>query len=110
MSPPGGAATCNLRAITKLIGLGKRLDKHKSEETLDPKKQVRLAADDLAIVSMSDPRHVSTLLNLATLFDLLGDTERSELARTLAKEAASDRNSIIESMDPSKSDPRLSKP
>ena len=110
VSPPGGAATCNLRAITKLIGMGKRLAKPKSEETLDL-KQVRLAADDLAIASMSDPRHVATLENLATLYNLLGDTERSELARTLAKKAASDRNiPAIQSMRPSKPDSQLSAP
>ena len=111
VSPPGGAATCNLRAITKLIGMGKRLAERKSDETLDPKKQVRLAADDLAIVSMSDPRHVSTLENLATLFDLLGDTERSELARTLAKEAASDRNiPANQNMRPPDPDSQISSP
>ena len=110
VSPPGGAATCNLRAITKLISMGKRLAQHKSEEKLDPKKPIRSAADDLAIASMSDPRHVSTLENLATLFNLLGDTERSELARTLAKEAVSDRNiPAIPSMRPSELDSGPSK-
>lgn len=110
VSPPGGAATCNLRAITKLIGMGKRLAKPKSEETLDPKKQMRLAADDLAIVSMSDPRHVSTLENLATLFNLLGDTQRSGLARTLAKEAVSDRNIPAIQTHPSAPDSQKSAP
>lgn len=107
-SPPGGAATCNLRAITKLIGLGKRLAKPKSEEVLDLKKQMHLAADDLAMASMSDPRHVATLENLATLFNLLGDTERSELARTLAKETGNRHPSVTDRARPS--EPQPSKP
>lgn len=110
MSPPGGAATCNLRAITKLIGMGKRLAERKSDETLDPKKQVRLAADDLAVVSMSDPRHVSTLENLATLFNVLGDTERSALASKLAKEAADRHPSVTDVARPSEPQPQQSKP
>ncbi|MDP1896697.1 MAG: hypothetical protein Q8K43_02300, partial [Sulfurimicrobium sp.] len=51
--------------------------------------EVRSVADELATVSMSDPRHVPTLKNLAILFGILGDAERAQLANRLAEEAGS---------------------
>lgn len=82
--PPGGAATCNLRALVQLVGPTRK----GANQQLTP-KLVRSVTDELAVVSMSDPRHVPTLENLATLFGILGDGERARLARQLAVEAGS---------------------
>lgn len=86
--PPGGAAICNLRAIIRLVGFG-RMAAWQPREGLPTDIVVRSVADELATTSMSDPRHVPTLKNLATLFSFLGDTERSKLAAKLAEDAVS---------------------
>lgn len=87
-SPPGGAATCNLRAIIRLVGFS-RMATWQPLEGLPIDTVVRSVTDELATASMSDPRHVPTLRNLATLFSFLDDTERSKLASRLADEAVS---------------------
>lgn len=86
-SPPGGAAICNLRAITRLVSLSRMAAKQPLQDGRQTESTVRSVVDELATVSMSDPRHVPTLQNLATLFDFLGDTERAALARKLATDA-----------------------
>lgn len=81
--PPGGAALCNLRTLATLV-IPSRVAaaRHQPLEA----REIRAAARQLALVSQSDPRHVPTLKNLATLFKLLGDTQRAELAGRLADE------------------------
>lgn len=85
-SPPGGAATCNLRAITRLISLSSMGDMHQLEYG---QLVVRSVVDELATASMTDPRHVPTLKNLAILFSFLGDAKRSKLAGRLAEDTVS---------------------
>ncbi|MDZ7655260.1 MAG: SH3 domain-containing protein [Sulfurimicrobium sp.] len=85
---PGGAAICNLRAITRLVSLSRNIARQPQDGQLTG-NEVRSVADELATVSMSDPRHVPTLKNLAILFGILGDAERAQLANRLAEEAGS---------------------
>lgn len=85
-TPPGGAAICNLRAIIRVVGFSRRTA-WQFQEGLPTENVVRSVVAELALVSMSDPRHVPTLKNLATLFSYLGDTERAELASRLAVDA-----------------------
>ncbi|PWB47075.1 MAG: hypothetical protein C3F18_12215 [Nitrosomonadales bacterium] len=87
--PPGGAAICNLRAITRLVGMSRKAARQQLQDGQLKEDTMRSVADELAMVSMSDPRHVPTLKNLATLFGFLGDAERAKLAARLADEAAS---------------------
>lgn len=83
--PPGGAALCNLRALARLVIPSREAAaRHLPLE----QKQLRAVAQQLALASQSDPRHVPTLKNLATLFRLLSDTNRAKLAGRLADEAA----------------------
>jgi hypothetical protein len=84
-SPPGGAALCNLRVLARLKLPS--LEAAARHLPLDRKVLVE-AAQQLAQASQSDPRHVPTLKNLATLFNLLGDSKRAQLASSLADQAA----------------------
>ena len=87
--PPGGAAICNLRAITRLVGLSRKAASQQLQDRQTIGNTVRAVVNELAMVSMSDPRHVPTLKNLATLFGFLGDAERSQLASSLAEDVRS---------------------
>jgi hypothetical protein len=84
--PPGGAAICNLRAIIRVVGFSRKTA-WQFQEGLPTENVVSSVVAELALVSMSDPRHVPTLKNLATLFSYLGDTERAGLASRLAEDA-----------------------
>ena len=86
---PGGAATCNLRALVRLVAPLRLAAKQSSSGAPLSMDLVRSVADELARASMSDPRYVPTLQNLATLFRVLGDGEREKLASTLANDAES---------------------
>jgi hypothetical protein len=99
--PPGGAATCNLRALVRLIGPIRQAAKNTSSGARPGNDLVRSVADELARSSMSDPRHVPTLQNLATLFGVLGDVEREKLASRLANDADSADRSPIGEATPS---------
>jgi hypothetical protein len=78
----------HLRAIARLVSLSRKAAKQLQYD-LPAEIVVRSVVDELATASMSDPRHVPTLKNLATLFNFLGDAERSKLASRLAEEASS---------------------
>jgi hypothetical protein len=54
---------------------------------LDP-GYVREIANELAKASLDDPDNLDVLKNLAVLFDYLGDTERRNLAETIAGQVA----------------------
>lgn len=84
---PGGAATCNLREIIRLVASLRRLSSRPLPQEQLGEDLLRSVASELARASMLDPRHAPTLMNLATLFNLLGDTERSNLASQLAEDA-----------------------
>lgn len=90
--PPGGAATCNLRALAQLVGPSRQAARERPPRTLE-RARVQAVTEVLAQVSLYDPRNVPTLRNLATLFSLLGDSERAGLAGRLADQAvAAERN------------------
>ena len=81
--PPGGAATCNLRAIARLVATIRRGE---------PSRDLLISvANDLARASLSDPSYVPTLQNLVELFNRLGDIERLKLALRLAKAAEAEQ-------------------
>ncbi|MFA5242596.1 MAG: hypothetical protein WC392_09525 [Sulfuricella sp.] len=107
--PPGGAAICNLHAIARLIGLSRKAAWQQLQGGQMKEDTMRSVADELARISMSDPRHVPTLKNLATLFDFLGDVERARLATRLADEAASTGHIPVHELAPSP-EPQPSKP
>jgi hypothetical protein len=109
--PPGGAATCNLRALVRLVGPLRRAAKQPSSGAPVSVDLVRSVADELARASMSDPRYVPTLQNLATLFGILGDAEREKLASTLAHDAEStNRGAAGETMPSPQPQPSESQP
>lgn len=108
--PPGGAAICNLRAIIRVVAFSRKTASQ-FQEGLPTENVVRSVVDELATVSMSDPRHVPTLKNLATLFSFLGDTERSKLAGRLAMDAVSaDQAPAYAAPPPADQRPQSSKP
>jgi len=85
---PGGAATCNLRALVQIVG---PIRSAAARGRYRPLKRERISkvTERLAKDSLSDPRHVPTLSNLAILFSWLGDRERAKLASQLAETALS---------------------
>lgn len=83
---PGGAATCNLRALARIIGPARAKAADGDMRPLEPAR-ISAIARQLAKDSLSDPRHVPTLTNLAILYGWLGDSERSRLAAQLAESA-----------------------
>jgi hypothetical protein len=86
--PPGGAATCNLRGLVRLVGPLRSAAEGSSSGTPLRRDLLHSVADDWARASLSDPRYVPTLQNLATLFAILGDAEREKLASRLADDAS----------------------
>lgn len=109
--PPGGAASCNLRALVRLVGPLRLAAKQPSSGAPLSLDLVRSVAHELARASMSDPRHVPTLQNLATLFRVLGDAEREKLASRLADDAESAERGVVgETMSSPQPQPSESQP
>jgi hypothetical protein len=85
--PPGGAATCNLHAVAQLVGQSRQAARNRASDERLPEDLLRSVTEQLARASMSDPRHVQTLRNLGTLFEVIGDDDRARLAGQLADAA-----------------------
>jgi hypothetical protein len=83
---PGGGATCNLRALAQIIGPARARAAEGDYRPLE-RERIRAITRQLAMDSLSDPRHVPILSNLAILYSWLGDSERSRLAAQLAESA-----------------------
>ncbi len=97
---PGGAATCNLRALVQIVWVFRASVASDRYFFTGPWDTIRKVTEQLAKDSLSDPRHVPTLSNLAILFGWLSryhdglytDNERAELASQLAESARASMN------------------
>ncbi len=94
--PPGGAAFRNVEALARIALSLQRafrqiddVPEGRTQETYDtlalPQAEVAEVAFDLAQASLDDPRNRDVLDNLATLFAYAGESQRADLARSLAQ-------------------------
>lgn len=98
-TPPGGAAFANIMAIGKLMDevhrayeqrANKRGPKVFFDDLTVPTETMSDIAFELAQASLYDPQNLDVLQNLAVLFRIVGDRERTALAEGLIRQAAAD--------------------